>query len=279
MPSRRSISVVALVALRFTSVLGMRVGSDANARPADEAELAPEESVTSLDQSQLIMSENSMWLDPMLVNHSTFCSKLGGECECPGGFVLLGKFSSKSKPPKFVVYPKRVENSLSCRRAILGNPLGTATWSGEECRCIQHDEVQCVQDSLPTVNGCGSGASATVLNKAMTAAQVSCCNAHDLCYGTCNHTKESCDMDLSDCLYASCSGSLCKAKVWTMVRSIMTFVGENAFASTQNTRENYTLISSDTQDGIDDVPVDDDETIEELEHLTENETDNETETA
>lgn len=31
-----------------------------------------------------------------------------------------------------------------------------------------------------------------------------CCNAHDICYDTCNRDKEMCDLDFKRCLYAYC---------------------------------------------------------------------------
>lgn len=31
-----------------------------------------------------------------------------------------------------------------------------------------------------------------------------CCNAHDICYDTCNKDKEMCDLDFKRCLYAYC---------------------------------------------------------------------------
>lgn len=32
----------------------------------------------------------------------------------------------------------------------------------------------------------------------------SCCNAHDICYDTCNSDKELCDLDFKRCLYKYC---------------------------------------------------------------------------
>lgn len=31
-----------------------------------------------------------------------------------------------------------------------------------------------------------------------------CCNAHDVCYDTCNSDKELCDLDFKRCLYKYC---------------------------------------------------------------------------
>lgn len=31
-----------------------------------------------------------------------------------------------------------------------------------------------------------------------------CCDAHDICYDTCNNDKEVCDMDFKRCLYKYC---------------------------------------------------------------------------
>lgn len=32
-----------------------------------------------------------------------------------------------------------------------------------------------------------------------------CCNAHDICYDTCNNKKEVCDIEFKRCLYQYCS--------------------------------------------------------------------------
>ena len=34
-----------------------------------------------------------------------------------------------------------------------------------------------------------------------------CCNAHDICYDTCNSDKELCDLDFKRCLYRYCDSS------------------------------------------------------------------------
>lgn len=31
-----------------------------------------------------------------------------------------------------------------------------------------------------------------------------CCDAHDICYDTCNNDKEVCDMEFKRCLYKYC---------------------------------------------------------------------------
>ena len=33
-----------------------------------------------------------------------------------------------------------------------------------------------------------------------------CCNAHDICYDTCNLVKEKCDLEFKRCLYKYCEG-------------------------------------------------------------------------
>lgn len=35
-----------------------------------------------------------------------------------------------------------------------------------------------------------------------------CCNAHDICYDTCNADKEKCDLEFKRCLYKYCEGYL-----------------------------------------------------------------------
>lgn len=51
-------------------------------------------------------------------------------------------------------------------------------------------------------NGCGSFG--IKLDTTHLPAIERCCNAHDVCYDTCNHSKDDCDDDLRDCLTDIC---------------------------------------------------------------------------
>uniref|UniRef100_A0A7G3AJ70 Putative group xii secretory phospholipase a2 n=1 Tax=Lutzomyia longipalpis TaxID=7200 RepID=A0A7G3AJ70_LUTLO len=56
----------------------------------------------------------------------------------------------------------------------------------------------------PEPNGCGS-MGLTVDKQFLPAAEMEkCCNAHDICYGTCNTDKELCDAEFKKCLYHQC---------------------------------------------------------------------------
>jgi hypothetical protein len=33
---------------------------------------------------------------------------------------------------------------------------------------------------------------------------ISCCNSHDICYETCGHDRDECDLRFKKCLYAHC---------------------------------------------------------------------------
>merc|ERR1712113_1320754 len=98
---------------------------------------------------------------------SHHCANQGETCHCPGGFVIFGRgtqeqnFARGVAFAKWDVYPKRVEASLLCSEAKLGDPF-IFSWS-EECRCVQAN-LQCQQLLRPSGNGCGTGSSASVLN-------------------------------------------------------------------------------------------------------------------
>ncbi|XP_030369067.1 group XIIA secretory phospholipase A2 [Scaptodrosophila lebanonensis] len=56
----------------------------------------------------------------------------------------------------------------------------------------------------PTADGCGS-LGLRISTEYLPAAEMeTCCNAHDICYDTCNSDKELCDLDLKRCLYKYC---------------------------------------------------------------------------
>ncbi|KAH8300411.1 hypothetical protein KR018_004500 [Drosophila ironensis] len=56
----------------------------------------------------------------------------------------------------------------------------------------------------PTADGCGS-LGLRISTEFLPAAEMEqCCNAHDICYDTCNSDKELCDLDFKRCLYKYC---------------------------------------------------------------------------
>ncbi|EDW76871.1 uncharacterized protein Dwil_GK16013 [Drosophila willistoni] len=56
----------------------------------------------------------------------------------------------------------------------------------------------------PTSDGCGS-LGLRISTEFLPAAEMeTCCNAHDICYDTCNSDKELCDLDFKRCLYKYC---------------------------------------------------------------------------
>lgn len=56
----------------------------------------------------------------------------------------------------------------------------------------------------PSANGCGS-LGYNINTEYLPAVEMeNCCNAHDICYDTCNKDKELCDLDFKRCLYNYC---------------------------------------------------------------------------
>ncbi|XP_073835905.1 phospholipase A2 group XII [Musca autumnalis] len=67
-------------------------------------------------------------------------------------------------------------------------------------------EIRPVQNKLytPTSDGCGS-LGLRISTEYLPAVEMeTCCNAHDICYDTCNSDKELCDLDFKRCLYRHC---------------------------------------------------------------------------
>ncbi|KAH8258766.1 hypothetical protein KR038_008115 [Drosophila bunnanda] len=56
----------------------------------------------------------------------------------------------------------------------------------------------------PTADGCGSLGLRISTDYLPAAEMETCCNAHDICYETCNSDKELCDLDFKRCLYKYC---------------------------------------------------------------------------
>lgn len=56
----------------------------------------------------------------------------------------------------------------------------------------------------PSSDGCGS-LGMKINSEYLPAVEMeNCCNAHDICYDTCNKDKELCDLDFKRCLYNYC---------------------------------------------------------------------------
>lgn len=62
------------------------------------------------------------------------------------------------------------------------------------------------RNHAPSANGCGSLGVKINSEYLPFAAMEECCNAHDICYDTCNKDKEVCDLDFKRCLYRHCNG-------------------------------------------------------------------------
>ncbi|XP_066597899.1 group XIIA secretory phospholipase A2 [Prorops nasuta] len=58
----------------------------------------------------------------------------------------------------------------------------------------------------PTSNGCGSLGIEINQEYLPLAEMTKCCDAHDICYDTCNIDKEKCDLEFKRCLYKYCDG-------------------------------------------------------------------------
>jgi secretory phospholipase A2 len=56
----------------------------------------------------------------------------------------------------------------------------------------------------PSSDGCGSMGMKIDTEYLPSAQMATCCDAHDICYDTCNSDKELCDLDFKRCLYKYC---------------------------------------------------------------------------
>lgn len=57
---------------------------------------------------------------------------------------------------------------------------------------------------VPKSDGCGS-LGLKINSEYLPAVEMEkCCDAHDICYDTCNSDKELCDLDFKRCLYKYC---------------------------------------------------------------------------
>uniref|UniRef100_U5EF81 Putative group xii secretory phospholipase a2 n=1 Tax=Corethrella appendiculata TaxID=1370023 RepID=U5EF81_9DIPT len=59
---------------------------------------------------------------------------------------------------------------------------------------------------VPSSDGCGSLGMKIDTSYLPAAEMEKCCDAHDICYDSCNSDKELCDLDFKRCLYRYCDG-------------------------------------------------------------------------
>ncbi|KAF2901628.1 hypothetical protein ILUMI_04553 [Ignelater luminosus] len=61
------------------------------------------------------------------------------------------------------------------------------------------------RNHVPKANGCGALGLSIDTKYLPVNEMTKCCNAHDICYDTCNNKKEVCDIEFKRCLYQYCS--------------------------------------------------------------------------
>jgi len=79
----------------------------------------------------------------------------------------------------------------------------------EECFWTCPDGVKPKKNKYhtPTSNGCGPEGLKVQTEHLPSGEMTSCCNEHDICYGTCNNDKDKCDLEFKRCLYRICDSS------------------------------------------------------------------------
>lgn len=60
------------------------------------------------------------------------------------------------------------------------------------------------RNHVPKSDGCGSLGFEIASEYLPLEDMTKCCDAHDICYDTCNSGKEVCDLDFKRCLYNYC---------------------------------------------------------------------------
>ncbi|KAL7286057.1 hypothetical protein TKK_0019665 [Trichogramma kaykai] len=78
----------------------------------------------------------------------------------------------------------------------------------------EHCDFQCPSGASPKAdwnhkpqsNGCGSLGFEIDQQYLPLEEMTRCCNAHDICYDTCNQDKDKCDLEFKRCLYRYCDG-------------------------------------------------------------------------
>ncbi|KAL9646879.1 hypothetical protein ABK040_013739 [Willaertia magna] len=100
----------------------------------------------------------------------------------------------------------------------------------------------------PKTNGCGP-ASLGIVSKAigkLSGSFTPCCNAHDVCYGTCNKDKEQCDFEFRECMFKVCKRKfgkknkrrtfkerLCRIKAKTYFEAVYGKIGCGVYKDSQ----------------------------------------------
>uniref|UniRef100_A0A8D9EB86 Group XIIA secretory phospholipase A2 n=1 Tax=Cacopsylla melanoneura TaxID=428564 RepID=A0A8D9EB86_9HEMI len=89
----------------------------------------------------------------------------------------------------------------------------------------------------PKPNGCGQeGSQVNMISQYMSFEELTtCCNEHDICYGTCNKQKETCDFDFRKCLYKICDqleGKSVNSPTLETISKGCKYAAKTAFTST-----------------------------------------------
>ncbi|XKL63233.1 hypothetical protein PGB90_005597 [Kerria lacca] len=101
-------------------------------------------------------------------------------------------------------FAKSMFSNLSQFAKNIGETISAAI--EEECvyKCSNGKKPQSNPFYEPKANGCGVPGlnipKYIPINKLEK-----CCNDHDICYGTCNKSKDKCDVKFRECLYKICS--------------------------------------------------------------------------
>jgi secretory phospholipase A2 len=78
----------------------------------------------------------------------------------------------------------------------------------ENCifKCPGNPDIRPVKNKLHKSSSDGCGSLGLKINTEYLPApeMAKCCEAHDICYDTCNSGKELCDLDFNRCLYKFC---------------------------------------------------------------------------
>lgn len=76
------------------------------------------------------------------------------------------------------------------------------------------------RNHVASADGCGALGVKISTDFLPFAAMEKCCNAHDICYDTCNKDKEACDVEFKRCLYKHCDSYSQSVGGQTMTKSI-----------------------------------------------------------
>lgn len=76
--------------------------------------------------------------------------------------------------------------------------------------CVAGTKLTAIEGKTPSINGCGSAKYQVSMGKALNpwaSKFTSCCNAHDVCYGSCSGSSgafDKCNSDFKSCLKSKC---------------------------------------------------------------------------